>query len=94
MPTYEYQCDLCGHKLEAFQSVKDAALTDCPHCHKKGLSRLVSAPAFQLKGSGWYKTDYKPKPKESTETTTTASTETKDTKDSKTNDSSASTDSK
>lgn len=58
MPTYEYQCQLCGHQLEAFQKMTDAALTFCPKCNQESLIKHVSAPAFQLKGSGWYKTDY------------------------------------
>lgn len=63
MPTYEYQCTLCGHQLEAFQKMSDAPLTDCPQCQKPGLTKLVSAAGFQLKGSGWYVTDYSAKGK-------------------------------
>lgn len=66
MPTYEYQCSACGHQLEAFQKMSDAALTDCPNCHKSTLNKLISGGGFQLKGSGWYVTDYskKSKPKQ------------------------------
>lgn len=63
MPTYEYQCTLCGHQLEAFQKMSEAPLTDCPECGKPGLTKLVSAAGFQLKGSGWYVTDYSAKGK-------------------------------
>lgn len=59
MPTYEYECKACGHRLDAFQRVSDDDLVDCPHCEKPELTRLVSATAFQLKGSGWYQTDFK-----------------------------------
>jgi putative FmdB family regulatory protein len=58
MPTYEYRCEACSHELEAFQSIKDARLTDCPKCGRPKLERLISATAFQLKGSGWYKDLY------------------------------------
>jgi len=63
MPTYEYQCTACGHQLEAFQKMSDAPLTDCPECQKPALTKLVSAAGFQLKGSGWYVTDYSAKGK-------------------------------
>jgi putative FmdB family regulatory protein len=56
MPIYEYQCATCG-RFETIQKVSDRALQDCPTCGK-AVSRLISAPAFQFKGSGWYVTDY------------------------------------
>lgn len=59
MPIYEYQCKACGHQFETIQSFSDDPLTDCPKCHKAELGKLISAPAFQLKGSGWYVTDFK-----------------------------------
>jgi len=59
MPIYEYRCSDCGHKLEALQKLSESPLTDCPACGKAGLSKLVSAAGFQLKGSGWYATDFK-----------------------------------
>jgi len=59
MPTYEYECQKCGHRFEEFQSMKDAALTKCPKCKGK-LKRLVGAGAgFLFKGSGFYTTDYR-----------------------------------
>jgi putative FmdB family regulatory protein len=61
MPIYEYKCDECGHRLEAIQKVNDAQLVDCPACNKAALKRLISAAGFQLKGSGWYATDFKNK---------------------------------
>ena len=59
MPIYEYGCAACGHHLEALQKMADAPLRKCPECGKSRLRRLVSAPQFRLKGSGWYETDFK-----------------------------------
>lgn len=59
MPIYEYQCQACGHRLEKLQKVSDDPLRDCPSCSKPELTKLVSAAAFRLKGSGWYETDFK-----------------------------------
>lgn len=59
MPIYEYRCHICGHELEKIQRMNDAPLTDCPDCGAAELRRLVSAPGFRLKGSGWYETDFK-----------------------------------
>ena len=58
MPTYEYKCDSCGHEFEAVQKITEKPLTECPNCKKNEAKRLISATAFHLKGSGWYKTDY------------------------------------
>ena len=59
MPIYEYQCEKCGHHLEALQKISDKPLRECPECGKHSLARLVSAPLFRLAGSGWYETDFK-----------------------------------
>jgi putative FmdB family regulatory protein len=59
MPFYEYQCNHCGHTLEAMQKISEAPLKKCPHCGKPQLQRLMSAPVFRLKGGGWYETDFK-----------------------------------
>ena len=59
MPIYEYQCQACGHDMEAIQKMSDDALTVCPECGKPELKKLISAAGFQLKGSGWYETDFK-----------------------------------
>ncbi|MDH3552347.1 MAG: zinc ribbon domain-containing protein, partial [Gammaproteobacteria bacterium] len=59
MPIYEYACHECNHTLDALQKIADAPLVDCPACGKPGLKRLLSAPRFRLKGSGWYETDFK-----------------------------------
>jgi putative FmdB family regulatory protein len=59
MPIYEYECKACGHRLEEIQSFSDQPLTKCPQCKKGKLIKLVSAPSFRLKGTGWYATDFK-----------------------------------
>jgi putative FmdB family regulatory protein len=59
MPIYEYRCASCGYENEYLQKVSDPLLTDCPECGKPTFSKLVSAAGFQLKGNGWYATDFK-----------------------------------
>jgi putative FmdB family regulatory protein len=59
MPFYEYECPHCGYDAEVLQKITDKPLTLCPSCGKKGLRKLMSAPVFRLKGSGWYETDFK-----------------------------------
>jgi putative FmdB family regulatory protein len=59
MPFYEYQCGACGKTHEAMQKVSDPPLRKCPACGKSQLRKLMSAPIFRLKGSGWYETDFK-----------------------------------
>ncbi len=59
MPIYEYECETCGHKLEALQKISDDPLKDCPECGKPALKKLISAAGFRLKGGGWYETDFK-----------------------------------
>ena len=59
MPFYEYQCPHCGFDDEVLQSINDKPLKKCPSCGKTGLKKLMSAPVFRLKGSGWYETDFK-----------------------------------
>jgi putative FmdB family regulatory protein len=63
MPIYEYECSKCGHHLEVMQKVSDKPLTKCPKCKASKLEKLISPPAFQFKGSGWYVTDYSGKGK-------------------------------
>lgn len=70
MPIYEYQCDACGHTLEALQKLSDDPLKECPACQKAALKKLISAAAFHLKGSGWYETDFKSKGKKTAEAST------------------------
>lgn len=57
MPLYEYQCEACGHRFEVIQKFSDAPLTQCPTCSGP-VAKLLSSPAIQFKGSGWYITDY------------------------------------
>jgi putative FmdB family regulatory protein len=59
MPIYEYECSNCRYYLEVIQKFSDARLKKCPSCGKSALTRLISAPVFRLKGSGWYETDFK-----------------------------------
>ncbi|WP_022669643.1 FmdB family zinc ribbon protein [Hippea alviniae] len=60
MPIYEYRCKFCGHEFEVLQGFNDPAPEICPNCKKSGgITKLVSETAFELKGSGWYVTDYK-----------------------------------
>ena len=68
MPFYEYRCEECGHEFEAMQKMSDARLTDCPQCGKPALTKLVSTAGFQLKGSGWYQTDFKNKSSDKSDT--------------------------
>lgn len=59
MPIYEYACKSCGHVFDALQKMSEDPLTDCPDCGKPELKKMLSAPNFRLKGSGWYETDFK-----------------------------------
>ena len=59
MPIYAYACKKCGHELDALQKISDEPLVECPECGAPELKRLLSAPRFRLKGSGWYETDFK-----------------------------------
>jgi putative FmdB family regulatory protein len=59
MPIYEYRCTSCGHELEALQKLSDPRLVTCPACNADALIKKVSAAGFQLKGSGWYATDFR-----------------------------------
>ena len=60
MPTYQYRCTECGHDLEAVQKFSDAALTECPNCHGQ-LRKVYNAVGVVFKGSGFYRTDSRPK---------------------------------
>ena len=82
MPIYEYRCEKCRHQEEHLQKVSDPVLTVCPSCGKASYKKLLSAAGFQLKGSGWYATDFRSKPAEKkteakAETKTETKTETK-----------------
>jgi putative FmdB family regulatory protein len=73
MPIYEYECRGCHHKFDLLQKMSDKPAKTCPNCTEDKAERLVSAAQFQLKGTGWYATDFKDKgtaPKSSTSDTT------------------------
>ncbi|MCB6185288.1 zinc ribbon domain-containing protein [Leeia sp. TBRC 13508] len=87
MPIYAYRCSSCGFAKDVLQKISDAPLTDCPECKQPCFSKQLTAAGFQLKGSGWYVTDFRggssssatvnatsPKPAESTTTETTSTT--------------------
>jgi putative FmdB family regulatory protein len=59
MPIYEYRCSACGFQKEFLQKVSAEPLHTCPECGKESFNKLLSAAGFQLKGSGWYATDFK-----------------------------------
>ena len=59
MPIYEYACKHCGHTFDILQKMNAARLIDCPDCGRPELKKLLSAPNFRLKGTGWYETDFK-----------------------------------
>lgn len=59
MAIYEYRCDSCGHQKEFLQRMSDAPVAECPECGKRTFNRLLNAAGFQLKGTGWYATDFK-----------------------------------
>lgn len=82
MPIYEYTCSTCGETCDFLQKVSDALKTDCPSCGKPDLKKMISSTSFQLKGSGWYATDFKNSGKQKTETTSnTEKTDKKETKE-------------
>ena len=67
MPIYEYQCKACQHQFEVLQKISDPLLIQCPKCQQNSLQKLISAVGFQLKGGGWYETDFKNPAKPQTE---------------------------
>ena len=101
MPLYEYQCEACAHRCEKIQRFSDPPLTECPECGGR-VRKLVSSPAIQFKGTGWYVTDYARQGKKGSSEGADAdgshadkpgSAEKKDTKDTKSGDSKGSSDS-
>ncbi len=85
MPIYEYRCAACGHQEDHLRKLSDAPLTKCPACGKKKYEKQLTAAGFQLKGSGWYASDFKgggkkpeeAKPEAAAETKTETKAETK-----------------
>ena len=64
MPIFDFKCEACGCEKELLRKISDPILTECPVCHKETFKKQVSAPSFQLTGSGWYVTDFKNKSKD------------------------------
>jgi putative FmdB family regulatory protein len=77
MPLYEYECDACGQRFEAIRKFSESNLDVCSLCGKGPVRRLMSSPAIQFKGSGWYITDYSSKGKAGTESSNSSKGETK-----------------
>ncbi len=59
MPIYAYRCTACGFEKDVMRKLSDPLLTTCPECNTENFSKQLTAPGFQLKGSGWYATDFK-----------------------------------
>ncbi len=59
MPIYAYRCTACGHAKDVLQKISDPVLTTCPACGEQSFEKQLTAAGFQLKGSGWYATDFK-----------------------------------
>ncbi len=74
MPIFDFKCEACGCSKELLRKISDAMLTECPECHKETFKKQVSAPSFQLTGSGWYVTDFKNKSKDAGKTETKTET--------------------
>ncbi|WP_126446964.1 FmdB family zinc ribbon protein [Sulfuricystis multivorans] len=68
MPIYAYRCSQCGFEKDVLQKMSDPPLTVCPECHQETFAKQLTAAGFQLKGSGWYQTDFKNTPAPKTET--------------------------
>ena len=76
MPLYEYACQSCGDRVEIIQKISDPPYSHCPKCGGE-MRKLISSPAIQFKGSGFYKTDYAASPSSKSETKSESKTETK-----------------
>jgi putative FmdB family regulatory protein len=70
MPMYEYECAACGHRFERIQKFSDPPIEECPNCGERKVQKLLSSPAIQFKGTGWYITDYARKGAAGTDTKT------------------------
>lgn len=78
MPIYAYKCGSCGHAKDVLQKVSDAPLTTCPACGAEAFSKQITAAGFQLKGSGWYVTDFRGGSSGASGTSVAAPSESKD----------------
>jgi len=75
MPMYEYECDACGHRFERIQKFSDPPIEECPNCGERKVQKLLSSPAIQFKGTGWYITDYAKKGSAGTDAKASSATE-------------------
>jgi putative FmdB family regulatory protein len=75
MPIYAYRCSACGHEKDVLQKLSAEPLTTCPACNTENFGKQITAAGFQLKGSGWYATDFKGGASSSPSSSTTASSE-------------------
>ena len=75
MPLYEYECLACGHRFERIQKFSDPAVEECPSCGERNVQKLLSSPAIQFKGTGWYVTDYAKKGAAATDAKAPAATD-------------------
>ncbi len=95
MPLYEYECEACAHRFERIQKFSDPPVDTCPACGKGPVRKLLSSPAIQFKGSGWYITDYARKGgSDKSSSTPSAPGSTSDTSKSETKSDSSTTESK
>ena len=92
MPLYEYECDACGKRFEVIRKFSESELDACTLCGKGPVRRLMSSPAIQFKGTGWYITDYSSKGKSGTESTSSKNDSKNDSKSDSTKADSGSTD--
>jgi len=83
MPIYAYKCESCGFAKDVLQKMSDAVLTDCPSCGAAAFKKQLTAAGFQLKGTGWYATDFKGGAAATSATATAAETAPKSTSDAK-----------
>ena len=81
MPLYEYECQACGERTEILQKISDPPYSHCPKCASE-MKRLISSPAIQFKGSGFYKTDYASKPSSSSKSESKSETKSESKSDS------------
>ncbi len=98
MPMYEYECTACGHRFERIRKFSDPPIEECPNCGEPKVQKLLSSPAIQFKGTGWYITDYAKKGATGTDAksggSTDAANESKDKDSTKSSDSKESKESK
>jgi putative FmdB family regulatory protein len=75
MPIYDFECTSCHHKAEVMRKISDPSIAACPSCGNETFAKQISAPSFQLTGSGWYATDFKNGQKSPTKTVESSATE-------------------